>query len=53
MQQKINLTRVICLRIEKPTPQKIPSGILRLPHPRVYYYQNKRLQGILVPYTNL
>ena len=33
MQQKINLTRVICLRIEKPTPQKISPSDFKVTTP--------------------
>ena len=55
MQQKLNLTRVICLRIGKTTKAKPQQVNLRSPLLRIYYYQNKRLQvkGIPVPNTNL
>ena len=43
MQQKINLTRMICLRIGKTTVAKPHWVNLRLPLPRIHYYQNKRL----------
>ena len=33
MQQKINLTRVICLRIGKLIPQKIPLGDFKVTTP--------------------
>ena len=55
MQQKINLTRVICLRMEKTIKAKPHRVNLRSPLPRIHYYQNKRLQvnEIPVPNTNL
>ena len=55
MQQKINLTRVICLQMGKTTEAKPYQVNLRSLFPKIYYYQNKRLQvkGILVPNTNL
>ena len=55
MQQKINLTRVICLQMGKATMAKPHRVNLRSPLLRIHYYQNKRLQvkGILVPNTNL
>ena len=55
MQQKLNLTRVICLRMGKITKAKPYRVNLRLPLPRIHYYQNKQLQvkRILVPNTNL
>ena len=55
MQRKINLTQVICLRIEKTTEAKPNRVNLRSPLPRIHYYQNKRLQvkGISVPNINL
>ena len=55
MQQKINLTQVICLRMEKTTEAKLHRVNLRSPLPKIHYYQNKQLQvkGILVPNTNL
>ena len=55
MQWKINLTRVICLQMEKTTKAKLYQVNLRSSLWRIHYYQNKRLQvkGILVPNTNL
>ena len=55
MQRKINLTQVICLRMEKTTEAKPHRVNLRSPLSRIHYYQNKRLQikGILVSNTNL
>ena len=55
MQQKINLTQVIYLRIGKTTKAKPHRVNLRSPLPRIHYYQNKRLQvkGIPIPNTNL
>ena len=55
MQQKINLTQVICLQIEKTTEAKPHWVNLRSPLPRIHYYQNKRLQvkEISVPSINL
>ena len=55
MQRKINLTRVILLRMGKITEAKSHWVNLRSPLSRIYYYQNKRLQvkKISVSYTNL
>ena len=55
MQWKLNLIRVICLRMGKTTEAKPHRVNLRSPLPRIYYYQNNRLQvkGISVPNTNL
>ena len=55
MQQKINLTHMICLRIGKITEAKPHQVNLRSPLPRIHYYQNKWLQvkEISVPNTNL
>ena len=55
MQWKINLTRVICLRMGKITKTKPHRVNLRSPLPRIHYYQNKRLhvKGISIPNTNL
>ena len=55
MQQKINLTYMICLRIGKTTEAKPHQVNLRSPLPRIHYYQNKWLQvkEISVPNTNL
>ena len=55
MQRKINLTQVICLWMGKTIEAKPHQVNLRLPLPRIHYYQNKQLQvkRILVPNTNL
>ena len=55
MQWKLNLARMICLRMGKTTEAKPHRVNLRSPLLRIHYYQNKRLQvkGILVPNTNL
>ena len=55
MQRQLNLTQVICLQIGKTTEAKPHRVNLRSLLPRIYYYQNKRLQvkGISVPNTNL
>ena len=55
MQQKINLTQMICLQMEKTTEAKSHQVNLRSQLPKIHYYQNKWLQikGILVPNTNL
>ena len=55
MQRKINLTQVICLRMEKTIETKPHRVNLRSPLLRIHYYQNKRLQakGIAIPNTNL
>ena len=55
MQWKINLIRVIYLRMGKTTKAKLHWEKLRSPLLRIHYYQNKRLQvkGISVPNTNL
>ena len=55
MQQKINLTQVICLQMSKTTKAKPYHVNLRSPLPKIHYYQNKRLQvkGITVPTSNL
>ena len=44
MQQKINLTWIICLRMGKTTKAKPHQMNLRLPLLRIHYYLNKRLQ---------
>ena len=44
VQQKLNLTQVICLRIGKTTEAKPHQMNLRSPLLRIHYYQNKRLQ---------
>ena len=55
MQWKLNLARMICLRMGKTTEAKPHRVNLRSPLLRIHYYQNKQLQvkGILVPNTNL
>ena len=55
MQRKLNLTRVICLRMGKTTEAKPHQVNLRSLLPRIHYYQNKRLQvnGIPISNTNL
>ena len=55
MQQKLNLTQVICLWIGKTIKAKSHRVNLRSSLPRIHYYQNKWLQvkGIPVPSTNL
>ena len=44
MQRKINLTQVIYLWMGKTTEAKPHWVNLKSPLPRIYYYQNKRLQ---------
>ena len=44
MQRKINLIRVICLRMGKIIKTKPHWVNLRSSLPRIHYYQNKRLQ---------
>ena len=44
MHRKINLTQVIYLRMGKTTEAKPHRVNLKSPLPRIYYYQNKRLQ---------
>ena len=55
MQRKLNLTQVICLQMGKTTKAKPYRVNLRLPLPRIHYYQNKRLQvkEIAIPNNNL
>ena len=55
MQWKLNLTWVIYLPIEKTTEAKPYQVNLRLPLPRIHYFQNQQLQikGFLVPNTDL
>ena len=55
MQQNLNLTQVICLRIEKTTEAKPHRVNLMSSLLIIHYYQNKRLQvkGITIPNTNL
>ena len=54
MQGKLNLTRMICLRMGKTIEAKPHRMNLRSPVPKIHYYQNKRLQvkEISVPNTN-
>ena len=44
MQRKLNLTRVIWLRMEKTTGAKPHRMIFRSPLPKLHYYHNKLLQ---------
>ena len=44
VQQKLNLTQVICLRIGKTTEAKPHQMNLRSPLSKIHYYHNKRLQ---------
>ena len=55
MQQKLNLTRVICLLIGKTIETKPHRVNLMSPLLRIHYYQNKWLQvkRISIPNTNL
>ena len=55
MQQKLNLTQVICLQMGKIIETKPHRTNLRSPFLIIHYYQNKRLQvkGIPVPNINL
>ena len=55
MQRKINLTQVICLRMEKTVMAKPHRVNLKSPLLIIYNYQNKRLQvkEISVPNTYL
>ena len=53
MQQKINLTQVICLRMGKTTETKPHRVNLKSPLPRIHYYQNKRLQVKGIPISNI
>ena len=55
MQRKINLTWVICLRIGKPIPQKIPPGDFKATTPEnpLLSKQVVTSKGIPVSYTNL
>ena len=41
MQQKISLTQVICLRMEKTIVAKIPWVHLRSQLPRIHYFQSQ------------
>ena len=53
MQQKINLTQVICLRMKKTTEAKPHRMNLRSPLWGIHYYQNKRLQVKEILVTNI
>ena len=55
MQRKLNLTKVIYLRVRKTIKTKPHRMNLRSPLQKIHYYQNKQLQvkGIPVPNTNL
>ena len=55
MQWKLNLTRVICLRIRKTIETKPHRVNLRSRLPKIHYYQNMHLQakGISVSNVNL
>ena len=46
MQQKINLTRVICLQMGKTIEAKPHWVILRSPLPRIHYYQSQVVTSI-------
>ena len=52
MQWKINLTRVICLRMGKTIEAKSHQVNLRSLLPRIHYCQNKRLQVKWIPVLN-
>ena len=55
MQQKLNLTRVICLRMGKTTTAKTPPGEFEvtIPENPLLSKQVVTSKGIPVPYTNL
>ena len=53
MQWKINLTQMICLRMEKTTEAKPHQVNLRSLLPRIRYYLNKRLQVKRIPVSNI
>ena len=55
MQRKINLTRVICLRMGKTYTAKTPPGDFQVTTPRIPLLSQQAItsKGILVPYTNL
>ena len=55
MQRKLNLTRVICLRMGKTTEAKIPPGEFKVTTPKnpLLSKQAVTSKGIPVPYTNL
>ena len=55
MQRKINLTQVICLRIEKTNTAKTPQGDFKVTTPENPLLSKQAVisKGISVPYTNL
>ena len=55
MQQKINLTQVICLRMGKTIEEKTPPGEFKVTTPENLLLSKQAVtsKGILVPYTNL
>ena len=55
MQQKLNLTQVICLRIGKISKAKTSPGEFKVTTPEnpLLSKQTVTSKGILVPYTNL
>ena len=55
MQLKINLTQVICLRIEKTNTAKTPQGDFKVTTPKNPLLSKQAVisKGISVPYTNL
>ena len=55
VQQKINLTRVICFRMRKTYTAKTPPGDFRVTTPKnsLLSQQVVTSKGISVPYTNL
>ena len=53
MQQKINLTQVICLRMGKTTKAKPHQVNLRSLLSRIRYYHNKRLHVKKIPVPNI
>ena len=53
MQQKISWHGDLFTNRENLHGKNPHRVILMSPLPKIHYYQNKQLQGILVPYTNL
>ena len=55
MQQKLNLTRVICFRIGKTNTAKTPLGDFKVTTPENSLLSQQAItsKGILIPYTNL
>ena len=51
MQRKLNLTQVICLRIEKTTEAKPHRVNLRSLLPRIHYYQSQVVTSKMNPST--